>query len=462
MSKLSALDYLFLAVETPEMTAHVAGLQIYEYPKGKDASWLHELMQELRSYPPGPPFNQRLQFRLGQTPLLVEDTEFDIDFHMRHTVLPKPGSMKELESLVPRLHSPLMDRDRPLWEFHIIEGLENNRFAIYLKIHHAICDGATFAKWMAQSTVTEADAVTPPVWSRPRRPKRHQQKSLRETVMNPFHLLGKTREAGLGLVELTSRLAKKRFIENDKDIALPLSSPNTALNSEVRASRNVAFTSFPVNELKAMGHSTGATLNDVVLAICDLTLTRYLEEQGQLLKDPLVAFIPVNLRKPGDTSEGNLVTSLQVKLGMGNMKPLERLEKIHHNVSTVKTLYDGLPPASTQLYTFSVALLGALGQSLKLTGIMPPPLNLIVSNVPGPRETRYFNGAQMTETYPVSGVAPMSSLNVTVYSYDGTLFVGLTASRRTLPHLEDMMECMAEVYEEFKEALLSKEDSADK
>lgn len=456
MSKLSPADAIFLWAETPEMTNHVAGLQIFRLPEGKGTDWLYELMSELRTYEPGPPFNQRLNFRLGRTPELVEDKEFDIDYHLRHTVLPKPGSDKELRNLVARLHSHLMDRDRPLWEFHLIEGLEGGRFAIYLKIHHAICDGATFSKWMAESTVADPEANTPPPWSRPRRYKNHDRKSWRESIFNPIQFLEDTSDVGKGLLEIANRLFKKRFVELDDDIALPLSGPRTALNAEVAASRNVDFTSFSVDELKAMGRPFGATLNDVVLAICDLTLSRYLEEQGEPVNSRLIAAVPVNLRLPGDTREGNLVTSLQIKLGKRDMSPEQRIEKISQTVQKAKELYEGIPAASTQIYTYSTVILASLGQSLQLTGIVPPPLNLIVSNVPGPRETRYFAGARLEETYPVSGIAPMTALNVTLYSYDGTLFVGLTASRRTVRYLEDMKECMDEVYSEFRDTLLPK------
>ena len=123
-------------------------------------------------------------------------------------------------------------------------------------------------------------------------------------------------------------------------------------------------------------------------------------------------------------------------------------------MQSARDLYSGVPAAATQAYSFSAAGLAALGQSLRLAGTMPPPLNLIVSNVPGPRETRYFKGARLEALYPVSGVAPMTALNVTVYSYAGTLFVGLISGRRALPHLHDLKLCLDEVYDEYRQALV--------
>jgi diacylglycerol O-acyltransferase len=458
MSKLSILDALFLWAETPEMTAHVAGLQIYQLPEGKDSAWLQELMETLRGCKPGKPFDQRLKFRPGRVPELIDDTEFDIDYHLRRTVLPSPGEEEQLRNVVARLHGHPMDRDRPLWEFHLIEGLAGGRFAFYIKIHHAICDGATFAKWMSQSTGTSAEASTPPIWATSRRARGGSQisllQSLQESLQAPVDAVREGGEMSRGLVQLVGRILRQRFIERNSDVALPLSGPITAINREVSASRNVAFCRFSVDELKAMGRPFKATLNDVLLAICDAALRRYLGEQDQVPESPLVAFLPVNLRLPGEEREGNFVSSLQVKLGGTDQSPTERLKAVARSVKTTKALYSGVPMASTQIYTFSVAGLAAVGQALRLTGLIPPPLNLIISNVPGPRETRYFEGARLEEIYPISGVAPMTALNVTVYSYAGTLFVGLTAARRTMPHVEDLKLCLEEIYDEFKKELL--------
>ncbi len=454
MNRLTLLDTMFLGLESPELPAHVAGLQIYELPKGKGSAWLHGLMEELRQRPPGSPFNEKLCPRLGGFPELVVDEDFDPDFHIRHTVLPRPGTDEQLRGLLARLQANLMDRDRPLWEFHLIEGLESRRFAFYIKIHHAICDGATFSKWMSQSTSTSAVGKDlRPIWQRPRVRANHTSRTGLEALQAPVNMLATVRDLGLGLGRLTGKLLQRRFLQGDRRIALPLSSPSTALAAPPTASRNLAFTRFPLAELKAIGKSSGATLNDVVLAICDAALRRYLSEQGQTPGQPLVALVPVNLRPPGSEVEGNLVTSIQVKLGDPEQAPSERLAAISEAMRSGKEIYTGIPAVASQAYSLGAAALAAIGSGLHLEGTMPPPFNLIISNVPGPRETRYFGGAKMLETYPVSGIAPMSALNVTVYSYNGELFFGLVAGRRAMPHLHDLKLCIDEVYEEFREAL---------
>ena len=460
MITLSPIDSLFLGVERRELPAHVAGVQIYQLPKGKGSRWLQELLNELRTRPPGSPFNLRLKQRSVGLPQMVEDEDFDIDYHLRHVVLPSPGSDEQLAAEVARLHANLLDRDRPLWEFHLIEGLSDRRFALYIKIHHAICDGATFSMWMSDATAPAPDATMRPIWERSHPQLGGTPRPWLEALQAPMSMAQKARELGTGLGRYALRVARERVIERNRQVALPLSGPQTALNGPLTASRNLAFTQFPLAELKAMGKTAGGTINDVVLALCDAALLRYLAEQGQEPDKPLVAAVPVNLRQAGESSEGNFVTSLQVKLGRSGQTPAERLDAIHDSVRTARDLCDNVPASATQVVSFGTALFAALGSALHLEGVMPPPINLIVSNVPGPRQARYFGGAKLLAAYPVSGIAPMTALNVTVFSYDGTLFFGLISARRMMPKLQDLKLCFEEVYEEFRAELLENRRAA--
>jgi diacylglycerol O-acyltransferase len=453
MSRLSNIDALFLAAETREMPAHIAGLQIYQLPRGKGSAWLHALLDELRQCRPGPPFNQRLAGGMGM-PRLEVDKQFEINYHVRHTMLPSPGDDPHLHAELARLHANLLDRDRPLWEFHLIEGLSGRRFAFYIKIHHALCDGATFSKWMAQSTSPSPNGPVQPIWQRARREEGPTPRPWLDAIQAPASTFARARDMSLGLARYSQRLIRRRLIEGDRRLALPFSGPHTALNAPLTASRSLACTSFPLETLKAMGRPYSATLNDVVLALCDAALRRYLGEQDRQPDKPLVAAVPVNLRRAGEQSEGNFVTSLQVKLGSGDESPADRLRSVSASVKATRELCEDIPASATQVVSFGTALMGGLGSALHLDGIMPPPLNLIISNVPGPRETRYFRGAKLLEVYPISGIAPMTALNVTVYSYNGTLFFGLVSGRRALPHLYDLKLCFEEVYEEFYQSLI--------
>lgn len=453
MHKLSPLDSAFLLAESQELPAHVAMVQIFRLPTGKGSAWLAEMMASLRRHAPGAPFNLKPRMHATRLPEMSEDEHFDIDYHLRHTVLPKPGTDEQLLNVVARLHGHLLDRDRPLWEFHLIEGLAGRRFAFYTKIHHAICDGATFSKWVSESTsLKPGPGKLRPVWERMSGPPEPTERPWLHALQAPAGLVRQSMDLGRGLTRIGTKLVKERFIKGNTDIALPLSGPHTAVNAHLTAAKNLAFTSFPLAELKAIGRPFGATVNDVVLALCDAGLHQYLAAQGEPTDKRLVAMVPINLRPPGSTAEGNFVTTVQVKLGHAGEDPASRLQTVRDSMHTARALYADVPAIASQAYVLVAASLGALGMAFRLEGIMPPPLNLIISNVPGPQETRYFNGARLLAMYPVSGIAPMTALNVTVYSYAGELYFGLISARRTIPHLEQLRLAVEEAFAELKSA----------
>jgi diacylglycerol O-acyltransferase len=212
MSKLTALDSAFLLLETREIPAHVAMLQIFELPKGKGSAWLSSMMDELRQHPPGAPFNLRVKTHLTGLPEMVVDEDFDIDYHLRHTVLPKPGNDEQLRHVVARLHGNLLDRDRPLWEFHLIEGLEGRRFAFYIKIHHAICDGATFAKWMSESTdLRRSHQPMKPIWERAIRQPSPTERPWLDTLQAPGQYAANLQKSGAGPGPTRRQIAARAF-----------------------------------------------------------------------------------------------------------------------------------------------------------------------------------------------------------------------------------------------------------
>lgn len=455
MNKLTPLDAAFLAVESQETPAHVAMLQIFQLPTGKGSAWLAKMMEELRRHEPGPPFNLKLKSRRFGLPEMVEDDDFDIDYHLRHTVLPRPGSEQQLCNVVARIHAHQLDRDRPLWEFHLIEGLENRRFAFYTKIQHAICDGPTFSKWVSESTDSgEPGAPMKPVWQRIQEQPHRPERPWLQTLQAPGNLVRNTINLSLGLTQLGTKLLRARYLDNNQDIALPLSSPHTALNTHLTAARCLAFTALPLAELKDIGRPFDASVNDVLLTVCDTALRRYLASHDGAPAKRLVAAVPVNLRPSGSTAEGNLVTSLQVKLGQPDEDPTSRLQTIKASMHSARKLYSEVPAVASQTYTLIAGGMGALGTSLGLEGILPPPLNVIISNVVGPREARYFNGARQVAAYPVSAIAPMTTLNLTVYSYDGMLYFGMVSARRTIPDPQALRRFIDEAFAELREAVM--------
>ena len=451
MAKLSLVDTGFLLTEAPNSPKHVACVQVWRLPKGKGSAWLRRLLADLKQGPAGFPFNQKLREKIPLQPELVRDPHIDMDYHVRHTVLPHPGDDEQMWKTVSRLHSNALDRERPLWEFHLIEGLSDRRFAFYTKIHHALEDGITIARWFSESgSAGPSDLATAPIWhgEKKRSWRRGKEPTYATLIGEGISVFGGGIRTALDMTTLTMRLINRRFFEKNRDVTLPLSAPKTPLNVVPGAARYLTATRFPLDGVKSIAHRQGVTVNDVLLTLCDLSLARYFEDRGEPLKDPLVVYMPVNLREKSDTETGNLVSLLQVRLASERSDPLEALHQIRASSITAREVFSGFGRPAIQLYSLTVALLSLFEETLKLDKVLPPVQNLVISNVPGPRQTLYFRGAEGIAAYPISTLPPMTALNITANSYAGVMHVGLAAARSAMPDLDRLAAHMDDVYAE--------------
>jgi len=455
MTKLSTIDSGFLLTESHHSPKHIGILIEFELPKGKGPAWLRKMLEELRQVPPGYPFNQRIKSFTGLQYELELDEHFEIDYHVRHTVLPGPGTDRQLLDVLGRMHANLLDRDRPLWEFHLIEGLTGRRFAFYIKIHHALCDGITFGRWMEDCTARTPRAKhTPPIWERDRSPDGSAGRDLDyvQLIIDGIRNLGGGINAAIGISKLTAKMVQRRFFEKDFHIALPLSAPKTSINVATGAARSLSFTSYGLEELRAIGKYQGGSINDVVMTMCDLALNRYFAEHGSSPEGPLVAYMPVNIRTDEDDGDGNLVTLLQVKLASSHQEPLAVMEEVRESIAAAREVFSGIPRTAVQYYSLMVALMSLFEEYLKLDKILPPVNNLVISNVPGPPHRKYFKGAEITAMYPISTLPPITALNVTAVSYVGRLYFGLIAGRTVIPDLALLTSCLDDAFHQLAEA----------
>jgi diacylglycerol O-acyltransferase len=452
MHRLSTLDSGFLITESHHSPKHVGGLQILRLPKGKSTAWLRRLLDDLKQVPPQFPFNRKLKDQSALQPVLVTDENFDIDYHVRHTVLPGPGSDAQLEEMISRLHANLLDRERPLWEFHLIEGLSGRRFAFYTKIHHAIVDGITFARWFAESgSPSASDMDAHPIWHRDETPaEAGDDSNLVELMFDAVKMLGGGVKTSAELLALSARLIQKNIFEGNRNAVLPLSAKKTRLNVPTGAARNFSICDYPLGELRDMAKSQGASINDMVMALCDLAVNRYLAEQGEEPEDPLVAYMPVNLRQEDD-DEGNLISLLQVKLASDHDDPLKALQQIRKASKSTREIYGSISRPAIQLYSLAVALLPLGEEILHLDQVLPPAINLVISNIPGPGNTMYFRGAEVCGAYPVNTLPPAVALSMTVCSYAGTLYFGLISGRSAIPDLRKLKLHLDDVYQDFRQ-----------
>jgi len=440
MRKLMPLaDAMFLVPETADQYMHVGSLQVFELPEGADRKWVRQLYEhQIASEQMGSLFRRR-PYRgpstLGMWTWEI-DADVDLEHHVRHDALPDPGRVRELLALTSYLHGTPLDRHRPLWEAHLIEGLEGNRFAVYTKLHHSLMDGVSAMKLLERSLSTDPDERDmPPPWAPRRRPPRKpggaSPAAPRQALRAALDVVGTIPR----LVSLTGKVL------TDQAAGLPSPAPNTIFNAGITGSRRYAAQSWPLQQVKSIAKASGGTVNDVVLAMSSAALRAYLRELGELPDAPLVAMTPVSLRTQeaeGDDT-GNSVGVILCNLATNLTDPVERLEAIHASMQWGKEALSDLSP--TQVIALSAVALTplALGTLPLTRHLSRPPFNIVISNVPGPPHPLYYDGAYLQGAYPLSIPTHGQALNITVTSYNGKLHFGLTGCRRTVPHLQRIL-----------------------
>lgn len=453
--KLNPLDAAWLMVESTETPMHVGSLTIFSLPANAPENFLKDLvaaMREHRNF--APPFNLKLANPKlkGLVPAWVEDHKIDLDHHLRHSALPAPGGERELGVLISRLHSHQLDFSRPLWEFHLIEGLENNRFALYVKMHHSQVDGVGGMKMLQKMLTPDIDALDLlPPWSIGRgsgdAPRR---KGPRVTLQEQIKAQAATLPS---VIKALGEVVRTSFSQNDPANAAPFVAPRSILNRKVGGQRRFATQHYDLSRIKAVAKATGTTVNDIFLELCAGSLRRYLDEIQALPNQPLTAGIPVSIRPADDTDSGNAISFIIANLNTQIGDPIKRLKGIKESVTIAKDKLQALPKASLVNYTMLFMAPYILSMLTGLGGRTKPMFNVTISNVPGPSETLYFNGAKLEQMYPISLLSHGQALNITVVSYAGQFNVGFTGCRDTLPHMQRLATYMAEELETLEAAV---------
>lgn len=460
MKRLNPMDASWLFVESGKTPMHVALMAIFSFPEDTSDNFLHDLVAGFKSPKElTPPWNLKLRGgRIGfNLPAWKEDHDVDMDYHIRHSALPRPGGERELGVLVSRLHSRPLDFARPPWECHVIEGLEGNRFALYLKMHHSLIDGVSGARMVERTLSTDPDQRDmPPMWA----VQQTRSTSRARNIVSPESALdsvtsglkGQMRSTG-DLLSALKRLLKSARSDSDKLVA-PFTAPKSVLNKRVTRQRRFATQQYSMDRIKALAQAADCTLNDIVLAICGGSIRRYLKETNSLPHKPLTAGIPVNVRPADDQGTGNAISFIMSTLATDMADPRHRLDAIHESTAHAKDLLQSLPREAITNYTMVVMAPYILQLLTGLAGHVRPVFNITISNVPGPRQTLYYNGAKMEAMYPVSLITHGGALNITCQSYAGTLNFGWTGCRDTLPHMQRLATYTAEALDELEACYL--------
>lgn len=435
MELMMPTDAVFLLGESREHPMHVGGLQLYEPPEGAGRGFVRELYDRLVAQQDfQPTFLKRPATFLGGIANLAwsYDKNVDIDYHVRRSALPSPGRVRDLLELTSLLHSSLLDRHRPLWEAHVIEGLQDGRFAVYTKFHHALIDGVSALKLMQRALSNDPDdPEIRAIWSLPKRKRKSSPSSPLSSLM---HTAGSIAALGPSTVSL----ARAALLE--QQLTLPFGAPRTMLNVKIGGARRCAAQSWSVDRIKNVKRAAGVTVNDVVLTMCSGALRYYLLEQNALPAAPLVAMVPVSLRREEEADTGgNLVGAILCNLATDTEDPAKRLEIVSESMRSNKKVFSQLP-------RFEALALSAMNMGSLALAAVPgwvastsPPFNLVISNVPGPHEQMYYGGARLDGNYPLSIALDGQALNITLVSNADSLDFGLVGCRRSVPHLQRLL-----------------------
>ncbi len=444
---------------------HVAGLNLFEFPKGvHQRKFMARVGESYRSTTElRQPFAHRVAHgTLGRFgPLYWEhDPDLDLDYHVRHSALPSPGRYRELFALVSRLHSTLLDRNRPLWEVHLIEGLKNRQFAVYTKLHHATIDGVAGVQLTKAGCSPDPNASTDlcPLSIEAHERFKAQHGRARATDLEPSEFELKAIAEFLKAQFDTSahfmgviRSIAATWLGFGKGLAVPWRHvPHTVLNTEVSAARRYVAQSWSIDRVRAVSKAADITINDVVLAMCSGALRRYLDEQGEHPEHSLRALVPVSVRQKDDFDSPVAISYIVADLGTRHEDPADRLEAIVESTRAGKAMLSELTAREASLYATLIQTPLFLASMMGVADWFPP-VSTVISNVPGPKEQLYWNGAPLIGAYPVSAVFHGFALNITFVSYHGSLDFGIIACRRTVPRVQRLIDYLEESLTELEE-----------
>lgn len=429
MELISPMDGMFLSGESREHPMHVGGLHVYKQPAGAGPEFVSELYETLLTKTDSDPtFRKHPREVMGGISQLTWaiDPDLDLDYHLRHSALPHPGQARQLLELVSRLHATLLDRHRPLWEMHLVEGLDDGRFAVYAKTHHALMDGVSQILSLRRALTTDPDDHDPRAYWAPHAPAPKQ--SLLDIVKKGAESLA---GLGPGSYNIAKGVLKQQLTS-------PFEAPRTMFNVPIGGARRFAAQSWPFERFRAVKKAAGVTINDVVLAVCGGALRAYLIEQNALPDKPLIAMVPVSLRE-GESSGGNEVGSLLANLGTDLTDPAERLRVVHASMKDNKEVFKSLP----EIQQVALSAYNAMPMMLELIPVLKttarPPFNVVISNVPGERNRLYWGGAELVGNYPMSIVLDGQALNITLTNTADRIDFGIVGCRSSVPHLQRLL-----------------------
>jgi len=448
VDRLSPLDVSFLYLEEPTTPMHVGGVVLFQAPEtGFDHDRLVHLIDERIGLVPR--YRQKIRWVPGRlaNPVWVDDEEFDVAYHVRRSALPRPGTDAQLRDLVGRIMSRPLDRNRPLWEMYLVEGLSGGRFAILTKTHHAMVDGVgaiDIGQVILDVTPEPLRAASPHWQPRPEPSDLDLVASaVTEVLRSPGAAVDAVRSGAVDVRETVERLGRRAAGLAAAALTMARPPSSNPLNAAIGEARRFGMASMRLEDFKAIRKVHGGTINDVVLAVVAGALREWMMTRGESVssRSAVRALVPVSVRA-GDASSGNHIAAFLVDLPVGEPQAVVRLHRISYEMEQLK---------STGQMVGAQALVG-------IAGFAPPTLhaaaartandwsrrmfNLVVTNVPGPQFRLYADGALMLAAYPVVPLAKGQAVSIGLTSYDGGIYFGLNADRDAMTDVDVLAECL--------------------
>ena len=455
-------DALMLWADAPARPLHVGGYFICAPPSDAGSNFVHELVTTLRQYPIDvSPWNYCIARGVEQKSLQLPSWEIarkaDPRYHIVHHALEGRAT---LDDLISRLHSERLDMTRPLWQYHVIEGLPDQRFAVYHKVHHALIDGFLGMRSFVRSTADDAAASVCPLWSSGRKRVNGRDRArLIRTANAPelasapdgapriAHLLLDLGAAIPELVEALGRMITAAAAEAPQ-LIVPCTAPHSPFNAPISSRRCVATLSLELQAVKTVARKHAATVNDVLLWICGSALRRYLSAKRLLPSAPLIALVPVALNRSDDEASGNKLGVVYASLATHLPRAPAGLNSVARSMQAGKAHLLALPDSVRGAYCV-MSLLPAL-MNLWAPALVKPSANVVVSSMHGPERKRYFNHAVVEAIYPLSTIVSGMALNITCVRYCEHLSLGLVACPDVVPDLVQLVAFLSEAADELQ------------
>ena len=467
MRAMPITDAFFLIMESRRTPMHVGGLNLFTLPKDVDDATFLENLGDILRYDGElrRPFGEKLKtgpLGIAGNILWEEEDELDMEYHVRHSALPKPGRYRELFALVSRLHGTLLDRSRPMWEMHLIEGLQNRQFATYFKAHHCAIDGMGAMHLMSSmySTNARTKVKDSPLSYEAYLAYKEKLQGSKARRVNPredeIRAVADVLKEQLGSTVNVARAMRDTaaiWMGRKSKMAVPFHQiPRSALSTQLTGARRFVAQSWPLERVRAVGKAFDGTLNDAVLAMCAGALRKQLKDQRSLPKQSLKAMAPVSVRAADDLDSSNAVGMVCADLATNVRDPSKRIRQIKDSMDAAKEQLQQMSGREIQIYT-AVTQAPLLLTQMTGLGSRFPAFSTVVSNVPGPRERRYWNGARLDGMYAVSIPFDGGAVNFTVVSNFENLDFGIVACRKSVPHVQRLIDYMEESLVELEDAV---------